>query len=393
MQKLKIGIFNDSYYPMIDGVITCLDNLAKILQKQCEVTVFTVGGCKGKKDTATHPYKVVKSKSLRLFFLDYDLPTPALDKQFKKALEESELDIVYIHSPITIAKTGLKYAKKHNIPVVCHLHSTFWPDFYQSTKSKVISNFLLRKIMKVFNRCDCAITVNEYTRDLFRNEYKLKIPAKVIYNATNMLPIEDKKSANDLVNQKFNLTENEKIFTFVGRLNKLKNIDLILESLSILKQKYENFKFLLVGGGKHEKHFRKQIEKLKIQDKVIFTGKIYDQNLLKSIYARADLLLFPSDYDTDGIIKFEAASQGTPTVFVKNTGASSSITDLETGFVSDKNAQRFAEKIYLAITDEKLYNHVSENCKTKLYRTWEDSAREILKLLSDLIKENKKKRG
>lgn len=393
MEKLKIGIFNDSFYPMLDGVITCIDNLGTLLLKDCDVTIFTVGSCKGKKDTLSHPYKVVKSKSLRIFFLDYNLPLPAFDKQFKKALNESDLDLVYIHSPITIAKAGLKYAKKHNIPVVCHLHSQFWKDFYQSTKSKFLSNLLLKSIMKVFNKCDYAVAVNEFTRDLFKNEYKLKIPTEVIYNATNMLPLEDKDKAKELINEKYQLSADEKIFTFVGRLNKLKNIDLILDSLKLLKEKYSNFKFLLVGGGKAENHFRKRVTKLNLEDKVIFTGKVYDKELLKSIYARADLLLFPSHYDTDGIIKFEAASQGTPTVYIKGTGAASSIVDLETGFVAENNAQSFADKIYMAITDDKLYQKVSENCKTKLYRTWEDSAADVLHLLTKITKESKEKEG
>ena len=389
MKKLKIGIFNDSFYPMLDGVITCIDNLGTLLLKDCDVTIFTVGSCKGKKDTQTHPYKVVKSKSLRIFFLDYNLPTPAFDKQFKKALDESNLDIVYIHSPITIAKAGLKYAKKHNIPAVCHLHSQFWKDFYQNTKSKFLSNLLLKTIMRVFNKSDHAIAVNEFTKDLFINEYKLKIPTDVVYNATNMRPLENLEDAKKVVNEKYQLTTDEKIFTFVGRLNKLKNIDLILDSLALLKEKYTNFKFLLVGGGKAEKYFKNKTKLLNLEDKVIFTGKVYDKELLKSIYARADLLLFPSHYDTDGIIKFEAASQGTPTVYVKGTGAASSIIDLETGFVAENNAQSFANKIYLAINDEKLYKKVSENCKTKLYRTWEDSAADVFSLLTKIVTESK----
>lgn len=394
MRKIKIGIFNDSFYPMLDGVVTAIDNYATLLLKNfdCDVTVFTVGSCKGKKDTKEHPYKVVKSKSLRIFFLDYDLPTPNRDKQFKKALEESDLDIVYFHSPVSMGKAAIKYAKKHNIPIICHLHSQFWCDFYRATKSKVLASMLLRKIMKVFNQSDCAIAVNDFTKDLFIKDYKLTAPVKVVNNATNMLPLENPEEAKSFINEKYGLSSDRKVFTFVGRLNKLKNIDLTLDSLALLKKKYDNFTFLLVGGGKDQEYFEQRVKKLDLEDNVIFTGKIHDQDLLKKVYCRADLLLFPSLYDTDGIIKFEAASQCTPSVLVENSGAASQIIDNETGFIVKNTPESFAEKIYEVITNDKLYEKVSQNCFNNLYRTWEDSAKEIYQLICELIEKNKKQK-
>lgn len=390
MKKLKVGLFIDTFFPMIDGVINVVDNQAKILSDRFDITVFTVKPPKKKKDTIDHPYKVVRSKTLPVFFLDYDLPTPGLDKQFKKTLKNSDLDVVYFHSPMSIAKQGVKYAKKHNIPIISHMHSQFKRDFYRATHSKLLTKLLLNKIMKVFNQSDCAVAVNEFTRDLFVNEYGLKSPVKVVYNATDMTPLENLDEAKQTVDKMYNLSSQEKIFSFVGRVNKLKNIDLILDSLAILKEKYQNFKFLIVGVGGDEDYFKNKVKKLQLEDKVLFTGRISDRNLLKSIYARSDLILFPSHYDTDGLIKFEAAAQKTPVVYVENTGAASSIIDNETGFIAKNDAISFADKIYQVVTDEELYNKVSSNLQTKLYRTWNDSAEDIAKVIIDAVEEKKK---
>ena len=390
MQKLKIGLFIDTFFPMVDGVVNVLDNQAKLLSKWFDITVFTVSPAdKNKKDTIEHPYKVVRCKSSSLFFLDYDLPRPSSDKQFKKELNESNLDLVYLHSPMFVAKEGVKYAKKRGIPIICHLHSQFKKDFQRATHSKLLTKMLLGIIMKTFNKSDVAVAVNEFTKDLFAGEYKLKAPVKVIYNATDMKKIEDASGAKELVNQEFNLNPNEKVFLYVGRINKLKGIDLVLDSLAILKEKFSNFKYLIVGGGGDLDYFKNKVEKLKLNDNVIFAGKVMDRDKLKAIYARADLFLFPSHYDTDGLVKFEAASQNTPTVFVEKTGAASSIVDNETGFIAKNDAQSFADKIYSVVTDEKLYNHVSEKVYTDLYRTWEDSANEIKDLILKTIKEKR----
>lgn len=392
MQKLKIGLFIDTFFPMVDGVVNVLDNQAKLLSKWFDITVFTVKPAdKNKKDTIEHPYKVVRCKSSSIFFLDYDLPRPSSDKEFKKILDESNLDLVYIHSPMYVGKAGVKYAKKKGIPIICHLHSQFKKDFYRATHSRLLTKMLLANIMKTFNQSDVAVAVNEFTRDLFTKEYKLKAPVKVVYNATDMTKIENIDKAKEDINKEYNLKPDEKVFLYVGRINKLKGLDLVLDSLAILKEKYTNFKYLIVGGGGDLDYFKNKVTKLKLTDNVIFVGKVMDREKLKAIYARANLFLFPSHYDTDGLVKFEAASQNTPTVFVENTGAASSIIDNETGFIAKNNAQSFADKIYSVVTNKKLYNHVSEKVYTDLYRTWEDSAKEIKDLILSTIKEKRGK--
>ena len=369
---------------MIDGVINVVDNHAKALSDKLDITVFTLRPCGKRQDTIAHPYKVVRCKSMPVFFLDYDLPLPSLDRKFKKALKESKLDLVYFHSPMTVAKAGIKYAKKHNIPIVSHMHSQFKKDYYRATRSKLLTKLLLRGTMKVFNQSDCAVAVNEFTEELFVKEYGLKAPTRVIYNATDMLPIKDEEKAKKEINEKFNLSENEKVFCYVGRINKLKNIDMIIDSVLKLKEKSLNFKLLLVGDGGDREYFENKVKKLDLQDKVIFAGRISDKDILKSIYLRSDLFVFPSEYDTDGLVRYEAASQGTPSVVLEGTGAASGIKDFETGFVSKNDVTAFADKILEAIEDEDRYKVVCKNVRTKFYRTWQDSADEVYKLIEEL---------
>ncbi len=389
VQKIKIGFFCDAFYPMVDGVIHVVDNLATMLLNQCEITVFTVGSCKRRKDDRSHPYKVVTCKTTPVFFLDYDMPCPNVDNAFKKALKESNLDIVYIHSPMGVAKMGVAYAKKMRIPVVSHLHSQYKRDFYRATRSKPLTNMLLTGVMKVFNQSDCAIAVNELTKRLFIDEYKLTVPTVVINNATDMLPLDDIAAAKKRVNKHFHFHENERILAFVGRVNKLKNLEFLFDSLYELKKTGFAFKFLLVGDGGDMAFFKAQVERLELQKHVIFAGKITDREMLKSVYARTDLFLFPSHYDTDGIVKFEAASQQTPTLFADGTLASSQIIDGETGYVSKYDPVCFANKIVEIFSDLTTYQKVCDNLLPLLYRTWHDSANEVHKLFLKLIAEKK----
>ena len=114
MDKLTIGFFNDSFYPLADGVIMVMDNYAKRLCKDNNVIVFVPRYHK-KFDDSKLPYKVVRCRSIKVPFLDYSLPLPLLDRKYRKVLKNSNLDIVHIHSPFSIGYTGLRYAKKHKI--------------------------------------------------------------------------------------------------------------------------------------------------------------------------------------------------------------------------------------------------------------------------------------
>ena len=101
-------MFVDSFFPMVDGVTNVVDNYAKRLNdEEFEVVVFCPKN-RDKKYVDNFTYRVERCKSVKIFFLDYDMPLPRFDRRYKKILKESNLDIVHIHSPFGVAKSGLR---------------------------------------------------------------------------------------------------------------------------------------------------------------------------------------------------------------------------------------------------------------------------------------------
>ena len=382
MKKLKIGLFIDTWYPMVDGVIVVVDNYAKRLSKFCDVTVFTVDTGEDKRE---YPYKVVKTKSLQLFKLAYKIPY--ITRKFKKELDKYDLDIVHIHSPFAVGKAAVKYAKKKGIPVISTLHSQFKLDFKRSARLDFIVNILMRNILRVFNKCDENYAVNGKIAEIFK-AYGLKNMPKVQRNGTDMLPVEKPKEALKMVNEKYGLDPNAPVFLFVGRIVRLKNIYFIVEALSKLKDK--NFKMFFVGEGNDASEVRHLAKKYGIKDNVILTGKIMDRELLKALYLRAKLFLFPSKYDASSLVQIEAASQKTPTIFLEGTATSATVTHNVNGFICEDSVEKFAEKIEEVLENKELYNEVSENAAKQLYVSWDDCVKEICEKYEYHIKENKK---
>ena len=391
VRKINIGIFNDSFYPIIDGVVMVVDNYARRLSKYANVIVFVPSYLNKKYDDSKLPYKVVRCHSLKVPFLDYSLPIPKLDKGFISMLNKYKLDIVHIHSPFTLGVAGLKYAKNHHIPCIATMHSQFKQDFLRAVKSDFLATKLNNNLMKVFNKCDECWAVNSEVAKLYYEGYRCKRIPKVMNNATEMSPLKNVKKAHQYINKKYNIKFNEKVFLFVGRINTLKNIFFIADSLKALKYKDPKlrFKMLYVGSGQDEQKLKNYIKELNMEKEIILCGKVTDREELKYYYSRADLFLFPSAYDASSIVQIEAASQSTPTLLLKNTVTVGTVTDNINGFLSENTVGAYSDRIIEIMCNKKLYERVSKNAYIDLYKNWNETVDKAYRLYIEAI--NRKK--
>ena len=373
-KKISIGLFIDTFYPMVDGVVMVVDNYAKRLSKIANVYVFAPKIPHKKYDDSKFEYNVIRCTSLSVPMLDYSLPIPKIDPKFRKKLDECNLDIIHIHSPATLGKIGIQYAKEHNIPVIGTMHSQYKQDFYRATKSKTLSNQLTKAIIKIYEECDECWTVNKEVARIFHEEYGYKELPVVKNNATEMLPVKDKKKSINRINELHNIKD-EKVFLFVGRINKLKNVFFIVDALKELKD--IPFKMLFVGTGQDELELQEKVKLSHLKDKVVFCGKVTDRELLADYYARADLFLFPSMYDANSIVQIEAASQKTPVLFLEKAATACNIVNNHNGYLSEANPKEYAKKIKEIFENEKEYKEVCENAYKELYKNWDDEVKDV----------------
>lgn len=380
---IKIGLFIDTFYPMVDGVIEVVHNYAtRLVASGFEVYVFCPRH--DKKYVCDFPYKVVQCKGVRLFFIDYVLPLPKLDAKFRKILNGSRLDIVHIHSPFTVGAIGVRYAKKHNIPVIATMHSQFEQDFYRATHSKFITKRLLKKVMRVFNSCDEYYAVSPAVSEIFYR-YGAGHKPPYMYSGTDMTPAENREELIERVNARFDLPADLPVYLFVGRITVLKNVFLLVEAMA--KVKCGEFKLVIAGDGKDMPALRKKVTALGLDSKVLFLGRVNDRELLKALYCRAKLFLFPSMYDTNSLVQKEAASQGTPSLFIEGAATASNVTDGVNGFIAQPTPEGFAQKIEEIAGDDELYKKVCEGAKRDLYRTWDEAVDELKEVYYSLLKD------
>ena len=387
-KRLKIGIFMDNFYPSIDGVVVVIDNLAKMLAKFNDVTLV-VPYTESYKEDYKRPYNVHRVKSINVPFSEYNVGKIPLkhSKEFKKLLEE-DFDIVHIHSPFTMGLIGLKVAKHLNVPCIATVHTRFDFEVQRIVKSKRLTNQIMKKIIKVFNKCDMCIHVNDTMIEEYKNLGYTKDYA-VIYNGTDLAPINSKeidKSIN-MVNKLYDLSKNDTVLLFVGRINSVKNIYFILDSLKLLKKDGFKFKMLYVGSGPDGKKLQAKIKESHMDDIITMTGKISSRELLSAIYLRSDLLLFPSVFDTSSLVRIEAAVNGTPGLFINDSMVGGTVKNNYNGYTAELDEEKYKDRIKEIINDKKLLKKVSKTAQKTLGKDWmtiaEETYNEYLKVIQN----------
>ena len=147
---------------------------------------------------------------------------------------------------------------------------------------------------------------------------------------------------------------------------------------------------LIVGGGKDKDNIVNLAEELGIINDIVMAGEVFDRDLLKCYYRRADLHLFPSVKDSCALTKFEAASQFTPTIAIENTGVSEEINDGINGYISTNNVKDYSSKIISAITDRERLKEISHMANKTLVKSWNASAQTCIEQYYRLLEEHKK---
>lgn len=389
--RIRIGIFIDTFFPMIDGVIMAVDNYAKYLSVSADVTVFTTVVARDYRDEA--PYPVVRCHSLPLPVEDYVVPAPGLDIEFWEALSRAELDIVHINSPFTVGRAGARYARRHGVPLVATMHSQFATDFKRTLKADKLVNLALDEIMKVFNAADELWVPNAEVGRVYRS-YGGTLEPQVRYNATDMRPVDDAAAACARVNARYGLGPEEKIFLFVGRLVLQKNILFLADAVARLKAQADfPFRMLYVGAGQDEEALRGRIGELGLSDRVLLTGRVEDRAQLADLYARADLFLFPSLYDANSLVQIEAASQHTPTLFLRGAVTAATAEDGVSGYFAENSPEAYADRILEIASDPAGCRRVADGAFRDIYRTWEQTTDVMLNDYRRLIAQKKREAG
>jgi len=383
---MKVLMVLDCFYPNIDGPINCIEHLAKSAKKFGVAVELLVPNYPKNVDIdgiTIHRCKSMKAPE------GYRNALPFLDKSVKKLFKYGGFDFVHVHSPFMLGRYAIKLAKKYNIPNLATIHTKYKSDFERTLKCKFLINFMVNFILKPFNKCDKVSAVSNGAMQTLIDYGCTNPNMCVVRNGTDMKPIEIDKDLQKEIRKTYNLNK-EFVFLFVGRIVENKNIQFSLSVLNKLKEKTSNFKFLIVGDGPYITELKELVSQYNLSQEVIFTGKIMDRNFLAGIYSCADLFLFPSSFDTFGLVAMEAGTNGIPSVMVENTCASEMIETGKNGLALPEDIDAWVDSIFSLINHSKTLSAMKKQARETLNVSWDKIMSQYLEIYEDLINKAEK---
>jgi len=346
---MKIAYFTDTYLPNVDGVVTCLLNYRKELEKMGhEVYIFSPGS---KKDKAENRDKNVHYFTSATFkpYPDYRLslfPFPSAVKRVR----EIRPDIVHSHGIATTGLAAINCAHELKVPAIASFHTMVPEATHYLTRNagmqKILEDVAWTYLKWYYGFFDTVLVPSKYVEGILR--------AKGITN-TMMLPsgIDVKafaKADGDAVRRKHSLGK-KKIILHVGRLVMEKNLDLLINEAHSIVNKQPNARFLIVGKGPSEEYYKNAVRMKGLEEYFIFAGFVGMEEL-PGYYAAADVLAFPSKFDTQGLVVLESMACGTPAVVPARSAAEELVEEGKNGYTFSEPVD-FREKILLAIEKKK----------------------------------------
>lgn len=369
---MKILYISDVYFPRINGVSTSIRTFVEQMQNLGhEVHLIAPDYAVATEDEAW-----IKRIAARSIYFD---PEDKLMKwgaamQKLPELRRENYDIIHVHTPFVAHYLGLRLARELNVPCIETYH-TFFED-YLHHYLPVIPKSMARSIARVISKRQCnavdAIAApSKPMLDVLR-AYGVKVEAEVI--PTGLQQHSFKEADGQAFRLKYDIPLDRPMLLFVGRVAFEKNISFLLEMTKLLIAKHPDVLLVVTGQGPAEESLHQLALELELEHNIKFIGYLDRNTELNACYQAADIFVFASKSETQGLVLLEAMAQGTPVVAIAELGTASILIEGMGALIAPDNVEGFADRVHeLLLHPEERYElgksalgYASENWTAKL---------------------------
>lgn len=336
---MRIGIFTDTYPPYINGVSTSVSMLENALRKKGHQVYIVTVNTENMRYKYENDEHIIRIPGVPIGIYDYRLtgvyPLKAINK-----IKKWNLDVIHSHTEFGVGTFARIIAKQYNIPLV-HTYHTMYEDYVHYITKGYFNN-TSKKIVEYLTNFYCNQTATELivptkkTYDLFKEKYKYTRNVHIIPTGIEVEKFykENTDPAKlEEIRKKHGLNKGDFVILYVGRLGQEKSVDVLIEAHQELAREYKA-KLLIVGDGPDMDTYKNLVHKLKIDDNVIFTGKV-PWTEVTLYYQIADIFVTASKSETQGLTVIEAMAASLPVVAVDDESFRNVIIDGLNGHLFD----------------------------------------------------------
>ena len=354
---MRVGIFTESYYPLINGVSTSVHTLMAELERAGHTVFIITSQFPNYRDERPGIYRFPSINSL--VEPDYVLPIP-ISPYISAALPKLKLDIVHSQSPFLLGLLAARVAKRYGLPHISTNHTLYteYAHYMPLLPSPMTKSMLTDWMRTFYNKCDLVLAPSHMTKDRLVEGYGVTTPVSVV--PTGIQPPPYILVSRAATRRELGLPEKSRILLYVGRLAPEKNLETLIEAFARVARQTKDTYLVLAGSGKSHSALQFLAEQLEIDKRIVFTGFL-PRTKLDPLYRSAEIFLFPSKTDTQGLVVGEALAAGTPCIVVNGGGVPESIRDGVDGFLVEDNPEAMATRTLQLLSDPGLRSRMSEN--------------------------------
>ena len=365
---MNILFISDVFFPRVNGVSTSINTFATELRALGhQVTLIAPSYT----DEDKQEEWIVRVPSHKIYFDPEDrLMNFGKLKALLPWIRDKHFDVIHIHTPFTAHYVGIHFGKKLDIPVVETYH-TFFED-YLHHYLPFIPQFISRKLARTISRRQCnavdgIVSPSKPMLDVLK-QYGIKTPAEVV--ATGL----DDSSFARVDGEHFRMSHDipltQPMLLFVGRVAHEKNIGFLLEMHVELIKNHPDALLVITGEGPAEESIKQSIEKLGISNKVRMIGYLDRGHELIACYKAADIFVFASKSETQGLVLLEAMAQGTAVVAIAELGTKSILIEGEGVLIAKDDINDFADKVSILLSDAPKRQMIGEKGRQYAQEKW-----------------------
>lgn len=336
-EKLKIAMFTNNYFPFIGGVPISIQRLADGLRELGHEVFIFAPKYPGHHESSPNVYRVPLLLFYRMKGFDFAVAN-LWDKKINVLFKEKNFDLVHVHHPFWLGKKGLKLAKKYQIPCVYTYHTRLEKyAHYLPIFKKSFQNLFSHYIIKRFSQqCQAVIaptkSAKTYLGNIGVSKEKYVIPTGIPEVSFTKQTLK---------------THNHEVFRMctVSRLSQEKNLDFLIHAMHLLRRLTTHpFHLSIIGEGAERAHLEDLIQELDLTEVITLEGAIPPINV-SHYYAQADLFVYTSLTETQGMVLLEAMAAGCPVVAIRSSGIDDMIFDGYNGYKTKAALKDFVAQI------------------------------------------------
>ena len=316
---MRVLMISDVYFPRVNGVSTSIRTFRGALREQGVETTLVAPHY----PQQTEPGDPVIRVDAR--YLPFD-PEDRLMRyrQLRRTLRQLDpesYDLIHIQTPFAAHYAGVAAGRRYRKPLVTTYHTLFAE--YIHCYAPWLPGGVGRKLAQKLSRRQCnAVNMVIAPSNIMHNTLRDYGVSSRIEVVPTGLPLQHFRHGNGAAfRQQYGIAANRPVALYVGRVAHEKNLPLLLQMMQLLRSRQPDLLLVIAGEGPALPGLQRQVEKLGLQQQVSFIGYLDRQTTLIDCYHAADVFVFPSLTETQGLVLLEAMACGVPVVAVPAMGA------------------------------------------------------------------------